>query len=103
MQKDKELADCVTRGTNHDKHPAAPSECVVPSDTLVSSLVAKSPSSCTNQLGQSSIVRAKPTPNLGHIWHPDNFGTQFSNGTLTITINDLSLEKDWYALAQLPL
>ncbi|KAB2612807.1 hypothetical protein D8674_035123 [Pyrus ussuriensis x Pyrus communis] len=37
----------------------------------------------------------KLLPNYGHIWHPDSFGTQFLNGTLTIAINGLSLDNDW--------
>lgn len=29
------------------------------------------------------------------MWHLDSFGTQFTNGTLTIAVNGLSLEKNW--------
>ncbi|KAM2301703.1 hypothetical protein FF1_032429 [Malus domestica] len=30
-----------------------------------------------------------------HIWHLDSYDTQFTNGTLTIAVNGLSLEKYW--------
>ncbi|KAM1461668.1 hypothetical protein ACFXTO_046815 [Malus domestica] len=32
----------------------------------------------------------------GHMWHPVSYGTQFTNNTLTIAVNGLSLDKDWY-------
>ena len=32
---------------------------------------------------------------LDHVWHPDSFETQFTNGTLTIVVNGLSLDKVW--------
>lgn len=38
----------------------------------------------------------------GHIWHPDSYGTQFTNGALTIAVNRLSLEKDWCDPQRLP-
>ncbi|KAM1518203.1 hypothetical protein ACFX1S_021504 [Malus domestica] len=56
MRNDKELAERATSGTDHDKPPAAPSGCIVPSDTLVFSFVAKQPGSCTNQPGQSNTL-----------------------------------------------
>ncbi|KAM1240363.1 hypothetical protein ACFX2J_045690 [Malus domestica] len=30
------------------------------------------------------------------MWHPVSYGTQFTNNTLTIAVNGLSLDKDWY-------
>ncbi|KAM0961972.1 hypothetical protein FF1_021299 [Malus domestica] len=56
MRNDKELAERATSGTDHDKPPAAPFGCIVPSDTLVFSFVAKQPGSCTNQPGQSNTL-----------------------------------------------
>ncbi|RXH87460.1 hypothetical protein DVH24_034360 [Malus domestica] len=38
----------------------------------------------------------------GHIWHLDSYGTQFTNGTLTIDVNGLSLENDWCDPQRLP-
>lgn len=38
----------------------------------------------------------------GHMWHPDNFGTQFRNGTITFAVNGLSLAKDWFDFKNLP-
>lgn len=44
---------------------------------------------------QHLSVRSMLLPDYGHTWHPDGFGIQFSNGTLTIALNGLSLDKDW--------
>lgn len=37
------------------------------------------------------------------MWHLDNFGTLFTNGTLTIAVNGLLLGKDWVNPKRLPL
>lgn len=40
-----------------------------------------------------------PTSNrlldLDHTWHPDSYGSHFTNGTLTIAVNGLSLFGNW--------
>ncbi|KAM1515819.1 hypothetical protein EV2_015352 [Malus domestica] len=36
------------------------------------------------------------------MWHPDSYGTQFTNNTLTIVVNGLSLDKDWYDPSRIP-
>lgn len=40
--------------------------------------------------------------NLDHVWHPNNYGTQFTNGSLTIAINGLSIDKVWCDLHKVP-
>ena len=40
-------------------------------------------------------TRLDVRPDYAHMWHLDSYGTQFTNGTLTIAVNGLSLDKDW--------
>lgn len=47
------------------------------------------------QASTSPSTRLLLSPDYGHMWHPENFETQFTNGTLTIAVNGLSLDKDW--------
>ncbi|TQE01786.1 hypothetical protein C1H46_012586 [Malus baccata] len=59
--------------------------------------------------GSDRVKEYPPTTSLkvssdyGHLWHPDSYGTQFTNDTLTITVNGLSLNKDWYDPRCFPL
>ncbi|KAM2005329.1 hypothetical protein FF1_000567 [Malus domestica] len=39
---------------------------------------------------------------LEHVWHPDSFGTQFSNSFLTIDVNRLSNDKVWCDVDKVP-
>ncbi|KAM1087749.1 hypothetical protein ACFX15_012826 [Malus domestica] len=39
------------------------------------------------------LPRLNNIPDDGHMWHPDSFGIQFTNGALTIAVNSLSLSK----------
>lgn len=49
----------------------------------------------TYDLEHIPTARLNPRPSHGHMWHPYSYGTQFTNGTLTIAANGLSLERDW--------
>ncbi|CAN6585889.1 unnamed protein product [Malus baccata var. baccata] len=59
-------------------------------------------------IGSDRVKEYPPTTSLkvssdyGHLWHPDSYGTQFTNDTLTITVNGLSLNKDWYDPSKIP-
>lgn len=37
-----------------------------------------------------------------NLWSPDSFGTYYTNGTLTVAFNDISLEKNWYNQVRVP-
>lgn len=37
------------------------------------------------------------------MWHPDSYETQYTNETLTIAVNGLSLEKNWCDPKRIPL
>ncbi|KAM1237284.1 hypothetical protein ACFX13_039021 [Malus domestica] len=39
-------------------------------------------------------TRCSSMLDLDHVWHSDNYGTQFTNASLTIAINGLSLDKE---------
>lgn len=57
----------------------------------------------TNSEAKHIATSRKDTrPDFGHIWHPDSFGTQYTNGTLTIVVNGLSLEKNWCDPKRIP-
>ncbi|KAB2612812.1 hypothetical protein D8674_035128 [Pyrus ussuriensis x Pyrus communis] len=59
---------------------------VIPHNTVVGS---------NEVVDQDLSSRSKLLLDYGHTWHPDSFGTQFLNGTLTIARNGLSLDNDW--------
>ncbi|KAM1949580.1 hypothetical protein ACFX15_009619 [Malus domestica] len=47
-----------------------------------------------SEAGHIPKLRLDTRPDYGHMWHPDSYGTHFTNGTLTIAVNGLSLEKN---------
>lgn len=50
----------------------------------------------------TKIASGLTLPDYGHMWHLDSFGTQFSNGILSIAVNGLCLSQVWCNPARVP-
>lgn len=94
-QRDKELTSspAIPSATRHVSYEVTDS---------LAELVAHGNQARTSDLVESShmakpylTTRSDVRPNYAHMWHSDTYGTPFTNGTLTIAVNGLSLDKDW--------
>ncbi|KAM0978974.1 hypothetical protein ACFX2C_014890 [Malus domestica] len=101
-QKDKEQVNPRTT------RPATGPEFAESSGTYASLVPREKQTRTSYLIGSDRVEEYPPTtswkvsPDYGHLWHPDSYGTQFTNDTLTITVNRLSLNKDWYDPSRIP-